>query len=163
MDLSKATGNRVELKVVESFHLYKIEAQQADVLFAPLSWIASFPEILRSIPDQNEFHKLLSTDFVSLKLDLNLFLPVLWKTEAKENKLHLLIWGFATSQDEKDEVQGLLNFLLTNNARLIDWAKNTPLAFTLQETNTLTGFPEAQRAQMIRKVSLPNLIIDQQN
>lgn len=161
LDYEKATGNRVELKIVESFHLYKIEAQEADLLFAPLSWLGSFGEILKPLPGQDEFHALLSTDFDTLKLDLEFFLPVLWKTEQRDNQLHLRIWGFATSQSDREEIESLMSFLLTNPVRLQEWSAQMPYAFTLQESNVLTKFPETQRAQQIRQVSLPNLVIDQ--
>ena len=79
-DFEKATGKTVEVKSVESFHLFKIDAQNVDLLFAPLAWLGSFPDILSEPPDLPKMMELLSTDFASLKLDLHRFFPVLWRT-----------------------------------------------------------------------------------
>lgn len=164
LDFEKATGTRVEIKIVDSYHLYRTEAGQSDVLFAPLSWLGNFAEILKPIPGQNEFQGLLSSDFLTMKFDLNFFLPVLWKTEIQaDNREHLLIWGFATPNPQKSEIYDLIAFLLNNRIRLQEWSQFMPLAFTLEESNSLEAFPEKQRADQIRQVSLPNLVIDQKH
>jgi hypothetical protein len=160
-DFEKATGIPVEVKSIESYHLFRTEAQDADLLFAPLAWLGSFPETLKELPSQEDYRHLLSTDFQTLKLDLPYFLPVLWKTEQRENRTHLVIWGFATPKPQSTGLTELLNFLLTSNRRLRDWATVTGLNFTLEKTDEIKDFPEAQRAQKIRDVSLPNLVIDQ--
>lgn len=164
LDFEKATGNRVEIKIMESYHLYRTEAGTADLLFAPLAWFGSFSEILKPLPAQDEFHQLLSSDFISMKLELSYFLPVLWKTENQsDGRQHLLIWGFATAKPDKDEIHQLLSFLLHNQIRLQEWAQATPLSFTLQSSNEIQKFPELKRAQTFRDVELPNLVIDQKN
>lgn len=160
-DFQKATGIPVEVKSIESYHLFRTEAQQADLLFAPLSWLGSFPEALKELPSQDEYRHLLSTDFQTLKLDLAYFLPILWKTESREGRTHLVIWGFATPKPNSTGISELLNFLLTSDRRLKDWATLTGLNFTLESTDQIKEFPESQRAQRIRDVSLPNLVIDQ--
>ncbi|MGZ5278431.1 MAG: hypothetical protein ACXWC9_00715, partial [Pseudobdellovibrionaceae bacterium] len=73
-DFEKATGKSVEIRTIESYHLFKIEAQSADLLFAPLSWLASFPDILSEPPQLPRMLDLLSSDFSSLKLELRFFL-----------------------------------------------------------------------------------------
>lgn len=159
----KATGIPVELREIPSYHLFKTEAAHADLLFAPLSWMRQFPEILKKFPADQEFHARLSSDFQSLKLGVDFFLPVLWKTEPSGNRTQLLVWGFATPHENSPHIDELLTFLFENESRLKDWAnKNPELAFTLQISNDLSDFPEHQRAQKFRQVSLPSLIIDQE-
>jgi hypothetical protein len=161
LDFEKATGQSVEIKVIESYHLFRTEAGSADLLFAPLAWLGNFPEILMRLPDQANYEMLLSSDFQSLPLELKKFLPVLWKTESKEGQTHLMIWGFSKPQNSQHDVRDLLNFLLTSDRRARDWAKISGLNSTLQKSNTISDFPENQKAQKIRDVALPNLVIDQ--
>jgi hypothetical protein len=160
-DFEKATGKTVELRTVESYHLFKIEAQSVDLLFAPLSWLASFPEILSEPPQLQKMLDLLSTDFASLKLDLQYFLPVLWKPEDKGDKTHLQIWGFATPLESNGTPQDLIFYLLENKNRLRAWAQSTDLKFTLKATDQIDDFPEAQKSSQLRNLPLPKLVIDQ--
>lgn len=162
LQFEKATGIPVELKVIESFHLFRTEAKDADLLLAPLSWMSSFPEILVPLPNEEDLRQELSSDFQTMKLDLDFFLPVLWKTEQKDNQIHLLIWGFATPKS-RAEVHSFLNYLLNSNPRLIDWAEFNKLHFTLQKTNNIEKFPDNQKAQTIREVPLSNLVIEKTN
>jgi len=160
-DFEKATGKTVELRTIESYHLFKIEAQNVDLLFAPLSWLASFPDILSEPPQLQKMLDLLSTDFASLRLDLQYFLPVLWKTEDKGDKTHLQLWGFATPLESNGNPQDLIFYLLENKNRLQAWAKSTDLKFTLKATDQIDDFPETQKAGKLRDLPLPKLVIDQ--
>lgn len=162
LDYEKATGHSVQVVQIESYHLFRTEAKNADLLFAPLSWLSQFPENLKTLPDQDEFRELLSSDFRTLKLELDFFLPLIWKTENRDNKTHLMIWGFATPQEDLDHSTEFLQYLLTSHSRLKDWAHQIQgLSFTLQASNEIEDFPEDQRAQKFREVSLSNLQIDQ--
>ncbi|MEZ0393123.1 MAG: hypothetical protein ACAH59_12955 [Pseudobdellovibrionaceae bacterium] len=158
----KATGHTVQLKEISTYHLFRTEAASADLLFAPLPWLNQFQTILEPLPHLNELQSLLSTDFISLKLELNFFLPVLWKTAIIDERSHLLIWGFATSNEDQKEVLDFLNFILTSPNQLRDWSAALPeMSFTLDLTNQIESIPESQRADQFRNVSLPGLIIDQ--
>lgn len=162
LDYEKATGHSVKVKEIPGYHLFRTEAASADLLFAPLSWLNQFPETLKALPQEETLRELLSSDFRSLKLELTYFLPVLWKTEQKQDGIHLLIWGFSTPNTNKAEVLEFLQFLLTNSLRIQSWAPQVSgYNFTLQSSNDLQDFPMAQRAQKIREVSLPKLIIEQ--
>jgi len=162
LDYEKTTGRSIQVTQVESYHLFRTEARDADLLFAPLSWLSQFPEILKPLPNQGSFKELLSSDFLTLKLDLDFFLPLLWKTEEREDQTQLLIWGFATPQEDTEGLKEFLNFLLTSDARLQEWASQAQgFAFTLQRSNFISDFPENQKAQHFRNVSLPALKIDQ--
>jgi hypothetical protein len=162
LDYEKATGKSIDVKVVSSFHLFRIESQKADLLFAPLSWLASFPENLKTLPDQTAFHDLLSTDFATMQLAIEFFLPILWKTEKRDDKTHLLFWGFATPSQQGTEAREFLTYLLTSKRRLKEWATVDPdLAFTLQLSNETKDLPPTQKAAQIRSVSLADLVIDQ--
>lgn len=162
LDYEKATGHAIEVVHVESYHLFRTEAQKADLLFAPLSWMAQFSEILKTLPEQEKFKDLLSTDFQTLKLDVDFFLPVLWKTEQRNSSTHLLIWGFASPKEPTDGQRDFLSYLLTSETKLKEWAPQVKdYSFTLQITDTLPVFPVEQRAQKFREVSLPSLIIEQ--
>ncbi len=160
-DFEKSTGKDVEVRTVESYHLFKIEAQNVDLLFAPLSWLASFPEILSEPPGLPKMHELLSSDFSSLKLDLRYFFPVLWRTVEQGQATHLQIWGFATPLDSNGNPQDFIFFLIDSKHRLLEWAQNTDLKFTLKKTDTIAEFPEQQKASHLRDVPLPRLVIDQ--
>jgi hypothetical protein len=160
-DFEKATGKTVDVKSIESFHLFKTEAQNVDLLFAPLAWLGSFPEVLSEPPDLPKMLDLLSTDFASLKLDLHRFLPVLWRTSEKDAKTHLEIWGFATPLDSNGSPQDLVFFLLSNRNRLREWAQQTDLNFTLKQTDQIDDFPENKKASHLRDIPLPKLVIDQ--
>jgi hypothetical protein len=160
----KATGHSVQIKEIPSYHLYKIEAQNADLLFAPLAWLNQFPETLKPLPDEQSLRDFLSNDFQSMKLELPFFLPLLWKTEKKSDGVHLQIWGFSLASDNRVEAFDFLQFLLSNSSRIQDWSNLLPdFRFTLQSSNELKDFSNDQRAQRIRDVSLPTLIIDQKN
>jgi hypothetical protein len=160
-DFEKATGKTVDVKSIESFHLFKTEAQNVDLLFAPLSWLGSFPDILSEPPDLPKMLDLLSTDFASLKLDLHRFLPVLWRTTEHDNRTHLEIWGFATPLDSNGSPQDLVFFLLSNQNRLREWAQQTDLNFTLRQTDQIDEFPETKKASHLRNIPLQKLVIDQ--
>lgn len=163
LDYEKATGKTVDVKVITSYHLFRTEYQKADLLFAPLSWLANFPD-LKPLPEQPTLHDLLSSDFATLSLEIESFLPVLWKTEHRLEKTHLLIWGFATPASPGSEAREFLQYLLTGRTRLKEWARvNSDINFTLQLTNEIRDFPEAQRAKQIRSVSLADLVIDQKD
>jgi hypothetical protein len=162
LEYEKITGHTIEVQTVVSYHLYRSEAQQADLLFAPLAWLGSFPEILKPLPDSEKFRSELATDFSTLRFDVQHFLPVLWKVQARDQSNHLLFWGFATASDNPPaEIKEFLDFLLSNPVRLRDWAAQVPLAFTLQISNTTPQFPDSQKASRIREVPLDDLIIDQ--
>jgi len=160
-DFEKATGKSVEVRIVESYHLFKIEAQSVDLLFAPLSWLASFPDILSEPPQLPRMQELLSSDFSSLKLELRFFLPVLWRTVEQGQNTHLQIWGFATPLDSSGNPQDFIFYLLENKIRLREWAQSMDLKFTLKQTDLIEDFPEQQKASHIRDVPLPKLVIDQ--
>ena len=161
-EYEKISGHQVEVQSIVSYHLYRSEAQQADLLFAPLVWLGNFSEILKPLPQNEKWRSALATDFSTLKLATSHFLPVLWKSEQRENHTHLLFWGFATTQEEpSSEVQELLDFLLSNPARLGEWASRVPLAFTSQSSNTMPDFPALQKAESFRQVHLEDLTIDQ--
>ncbi len=161
-EYEKISGHKVEVQTIVSYHLFRSEAQQADLLFAPLSWLGNFSEILKPLPQNEKWQKALATDFATLKLNTTHFLPVLWKPELRENHTHLLFWGFATtSADPPSEVQELLDFLLSNSVRQKEWAARVPLAFTSQSSNSTADFPSLQKAESFRQVSLDELIIDQ--
>ena len=160
-DFQKSTGKTVEVRSIESYHLFKIEAQNVDLLFAPLSWLASFPDILSEPPQLPKMQELLSSDFASLRLELRFFLPVLWRTQNSGDKTHLQIWGFATPLDSNGNPQDLIFYLLESKHRLLQWAHATDLKFTLKKTDQIEDFPEAQRAAHLRDVPLQKLVIDQ--
>lgn len=165
-DFEKATGKTVQVKSIESYHLFRTEAQNVDLLFAPLAWLGSFPDILSEPPELPRMMNLLSSDFASLRLDLRYFFPLLWQTvdsgaSSQDRKTHLQIWGFATPLDSAGSPQDLIFFLSENKSRLVEWAKVTDLKFTLKSTDQIADFPEAQKASHLRDIPLPRLVIDQ--
>lgn len=160
-DFEKSTGKTVEVRAIESYHLFKTEAQGVDLLFAPLAWLASFPEILSEPPQLPKMQELLSSDFASLKLELQYFFPVLWQTSDKDGKTHLQIWGFATPLESSGNPQDLIFYLIESKARLKQWAEATNLRFTLKKTDEIEDFPENQKASHLRNLPLPKLMIDQ--
>ncbi len=162
LEYEKTTGTPVQVKAIESYHLFRTEAQEADLLLAPLGWLGNFPEILKPLPAQNEFHKLLSSDFESMRLELQVFLPVLWTTENREEQTHLLIWGFATPKEDSKS-QDFMQFLLTSERRIQFWSIHNELKSTLQLSNSMKSFPSELKAERIREVPLSNLVIDQKN
>lgn len=164
LEYEKISGHSLEVQSIQSYHLFRSEVQNADLLFAPLAWFGNFPESLKPIPDSENFKKYLATDFRTFDFQVASFLPLLWKVEARGGKNHLLFWGFSTANpNPPSEIQEFLDFLFSNPVRIREWAASLPTsyAFTLQISNTTSQFPETQKADRIRDVPLDDLMIDQ--
>jgi hypothetical protein len=161
LDFEKATGIDVDVKVVDTYLVFRSEAQNADLLLAPLSWLGNDPETLSPVVRKDAFHRLLSADFQSLPFELKNFLPVFWKTEFRGEKTHLIIWGFAIPKDRDTEGDKLIEFLIRSKQRLKNWTMQTGLGSTFQSSNVISDFPDELRALRMRDISLPNLLIEQ--
>jgi ABC-type glycerol-3-phosphate transport system substrate-binding protein len=157
----KETGIQVEVKTAESIHLFRFEGQSADLLLAPLSWMNSFRELLKDLPDSSQTQELIAADFQTLSLPSNLFVPALWTTENKDGKTRLLVWGFA-SFHENSQTKKLLKFLLGSEDQLLNWSKNTPFKFATELSNQSKNLPKNQRASEIREIPLSTLSIEDQ-
>ncbi len=167
----KISGHPLQVETIVSYHLFRSEVQNADLLFAPLAWLGNFHEVLKPLPGNEQLRFLLDPDFSTLPVDLLHFFPVLWKVQSKSSEKlknqdthsHLILWGFATaSSDPPTEAREFLIFILSSPERVMQWSDETSLSSTLQISNSMPQLNDWQRAHSIRQVPLDELKIDHQ-
>lgn len=161
-DFERKSGKTVVLKIIESYHLFKTEAQKADLLFAPYSWTLGVHDFLSDSFNDIKIQNLQSEDFKSTKLDLRSFFPILWevKTEDFTKKRVLEIYGFSVPLESSGTPSDFIKFLCLDRKRLLQWSEKQNLGFTLKISNDLEALPANRRASGIRDYPLSELDID---
>jgi hypothetical protein len=145
-DFEKSTGISYEVKIINSYFSFQSEAQKADLLFIPFSWFENALPTLIESSSLGKFSHLVSSDFLSMRLSKDLFLPIFWKVEKNE----LLLWGFANGKkesDTKESVYQLISYLLERPERSRLWTEQADVDSCLKDIrskHTLRDYPLPQ-------------------
>ncbi len=161
LEYQKKTGKTVVIKIIERYHLFRTEAQRADLLFAPLSWNQGILDFLSESLEDSSLENLQSSDFKTIKINLKSFMPTLWQVNRGSNmEESLTIWGFSIPIESSGNPIDFIRFMISDKKRLLKWSQSVDKSFTLKLTDTLDNFDPLKRASAIRGHTLSQLKIE---
>ncbi len=157
IEFERKTGKKIILKVIESYHLFKTEAQKADLIFAPYSWSLEIQDYLMESFTDIKFQNIQGDDFKSSKIDLKSFFPTLWEVQEINSRKMLEIYGFAIPLESSGNPTEFIKFIYSDRKRIIEWSKEQDLNFTFKLTNQIESLAPNRRALGIRNYPLSEL------
>ena len=160
IEFERKTGKKIILKVIESYHLFKTEAQKADLIFAPYSWTLGIQEYLTESFNDIKIQSTQGDDFKSSKIDLRSFYPTLWEVKEINSKKILAIYGFAVPLESSGNPIEFIKFIYSDRNRIFEWSKQQDLNFTLKLTNQIESLSSNRRAMGIRDYPLSELQLE---
>ena len=177
-DYQRRTGKTINLKIIESYHLFRTEAQKADLIFAPYSWTRGLQEYLSESFTDSKYSDIQGQDFLISQIDSKTFLPILWKIESDSpqsssiapsplqpnevRQQNLEIYGFSIPLESAGNPTDFIKYFTQNKKRLKIWSQYHKFNYTLKISDSLDEIPNERKARGIRDTSLSRIKLHQE-